>query len=154
MDIFAFASKTETQGMVLTEAMASGKPIVALDAPGAREVVIDGYNGKLLLNDDVTQFVVALETLAAFPTRKREKFRDAALATAKQFSMPNSAAKCLNVYKGLIRKKVKRPRISRWQKFSRSMHTEWGLCLNVLRSVRKTLAHEPKKNTKSYSLIK
>src|SRR5690606_3392577 len=35
MDLFAFASFSETQGMVLTEAMAAGLPVVALDAPGA-----------------------------------------------------------------------------------------------------------------------
>lgn len=33
MRVFAFASKSETQGMVLTEAMAAGLPVVALDAP-------------------------------------------------------------------------------------------------------------------------
>ncbi len=33
MDVFAFASQTETQGMVLTEAMAAGLPVVAVDAP-------------------------------------------------------------------------------------------------------------------------
>ncbi|MFO8007411.1 MAG: glycosyltransferase [Candidatus Brocadiia bacterium] len=39
MDAFTFASQTETQGMVLVEALAAGCPLVALDAPGAREVV-------------------------------------------------------------------------------------------------------------------
>ena len=48
MDVFAFASTSETQGMVLTEAMAAGLPVVALDAPGAREVVRDMHNGRLL----------------------------------------------------------------------------------------------------------
>ena len=34
MDIYTFASQSETQGMVLTEAMACGVPVVAIDAPG------------------------------------------------------------------------------------------------------------------------
>ncbi|MBI1389309.1 MAG: glycosyltransferase, partial [bacterium] len=42
MDVFAFASLSETQGMVVSEAMAGGAPVVALDAPGVREVVTDG----------------------------------------------------------------------------------------------------------------
>ena len=42
MDIFAFASFSETQGMVLAEAMAAGLPAVALDASGVREVVRNG----------------------------------------------------------------------------------------------------------------
>ena len=41
MDVFAFASQTETQGMVLTEAMAAGKPVVAPDGPGIHDVVRD-----------------------------------------------------------------------------------------------------------------
>lgn len=44
-------SKTGTQGMVLVEAMASGKPVIALDASGTREVVEDGLNGRLLKED-------------------------------------------------------------------------------------------------------
>jgi glycosyltransferase involved in cell wall biosynthesis len=39
MDVFVFASQSETQGLVLTEAMAAGIPVVAVDAPGVREVV-------------------------------------------------------------------------------------------------------------------
>jgi glycosyltransferase involved in cell wall biosynthesis len=45
MDVFVFSSKSETQGMVLTEAMAASTPVIALDASGAREVVEDGRNG-------------------------------------------------------------------------------------------------------------
>jgi glycosyltransferase involved in cell wall biosynthesis len=50
MDGFAFASLSETQGMVLTEAMAAGVPVVAVSAPGVDEVVRDGANGRLLRN--------------------------------------------------------------------------------------------------------
>src|SRR5690606_36914192 len=48
MDVFAFASLSETQGMVLAEAMAAGVPVVALNASGVREMVRDGSNGFLL----------------------------------------------------------------------------------------------------------
>ena len=50
MDVFVFSSQSETQGMVLAEAMAAGVPAVALDAPGAREIVND-RNGRLLPGD-------------------------------------------------------------------------------------------------------
>ena len=53
MDLFAFASKSETQGMVLTEAMAAGLPVVALDANGVREVVSDYSNGRLLHGESI-----------------------------------------------------------------------------------------------------
>ena len=41
MDVFAFSSQSETQGMVLAEAMAARTPVVALDGPGVRDVVND-----------------------------------------------------------------------------------------------------------------
>ncbi len=44
-DLFIFASTSETQGMVLLEAMAGGCPVVAVRASGIYDVVKDGYNG-------------------------------------------------------------------------------------------------------------
>ncbi|MBI4636302.1 MAG: glycosyltransferase [Candidatus Rokubacteria bacterium] len=50
-DLFLFASETETQGLVLAEAAASGLPAVAVSAPGCDEVVKDGETGVLTKND-------------------------------------------------------------------------------------------------------
>jgi 1,2-diacylglycerol 3-alpha-glucosyltransferase len=44
-DLFVFASTSETQGMVLVEAMAGGCPVVAVNASGVYDVVEDGFNG-------------------------------------------------------------------------------------------------------------
>lgn len=44
-DAFLFASKSETQGMVILEAMAAGLPVVAVRSSGIDDVVRDGYNG-------------------------------------------------------------------------------------------------------------
>src|SRR5690606_2788374 len=41
MDLFVFSSQSETQGMVLAEAMAARTPVVALDGPGVRDVLND-----------------------------------------------------------------------------------------------------------------
>lgn len=56
MNVFAFASLSETQGIVLVEAMAAGVPVVAVDAPGVREVVKDGYNGRLIFGENQNNF--------------------------------------------------------------------------------------------------
>lgn len=50
-DLFLFTSKSETQGIVLLEAMALGNPVVALDASGVRDIVADGENGYLTEED-------------------------------------------------------------------------------------------------------
>ncbi|MFW6353553.1 MAG: glycosyltransferase, partial [Verrucomicrobiota bacterium] len=48
MDLFLFTSKTDTQGLVLAESMAAGTPLLALDAPGARDCIEDGRSGVFL----------------------------------------------------------------------------------------------------------
>ena len=44
-DAFLFASKSETQGMVILEAMSAGLPVVAVRSSGIEDVVRDGLNG-------------------------------------------------------------------------------------------------------------
>jgi len=51
-DLFLFGSKTETQGLVLVEAMAGGTPAIAIGALGVRDVVIDEVNGFLSREDE------------------------------------------------------------------------------------------------------
>lgn len=47
-DVFLFSSQTETQGIVLAEAMASGLPVVALVGPGQNDIIVQNYNGYLI----------------------------------------------------------------------------------------------------------
>lgn len=102
MDVFAFASLSETQGMVLTEAMAAGLPVVALDAAGVREVVRDGWNGRLLQTESVASFSAALAWVRALPAEQRAALQQHALDTAETYSMPRSADKSLGLYADLI----------------------------------------------------
>lgn len=50
-ELFLFASKSETQGIVLEEAMAAGNPIVAVRASGVEDVVKNGINGYMTEED-------------------------------------------------------------------------------------------------------
>jgi glycosyltransferase involved in cell wall biosynthesis len=54
-DLFVFASISETQGLVVQEAMAHGLPAVAVAGGGASEAVEDGVNG-LLVRQDASEF--------------------------------------------------------------------------------------------------
>jgi 1,2-diacylglycerol 3-alpha-glucosyltransferase len=47
-DVFATASKSETQPLAYTEAMYVGTPVVALGTPGAADMIVDGENGILV----------------------------------------------------------------------------------------------------------
>jgi glycosyltransferase involved in cell wall biosynthesis len=102
MNLFAFASKSETQGMVLTEAMAAGLPVIALDANGVREVVSDYSNGRLLHEASIETFVSALQWTAGLPAEQYRKLERAAHDTAESFSMSHSADKALACYTNLL----------------------------------------------------
>ena len=49
-DLFIFPSQTDTQGIVLAESMSQGVPIIALDGPGQRDIIINGENGFIVEN--------------------------------------------------------------------------------------------------------
>ena len=133
IDVFAFASLSETQGMVLTEAMAAGLPVVALDAPGAREVVEDGVNGRLLRGATPAAFGAALRGITALDAEARRTMRQAALDTAEAFSMPRCADRALACYASL------RPRTAAdareddkgWEDVITAIRTEWDILKSV-----------------------
>ncbi|MDP2122660.1 MAG: glycosyltransferase, partial [Hoeflea sp.] len=109
MDIFAFSSFSETQGLVLVEAMTAGCPVVALDAPGVREVVEDRINGRLLPGDaDATGFAAALGALAGAPDEERQAMRRAARRTAAAFAADVTVARTRAYYQRIIGKRQRR----------------------------------------------
>ena len=60
-DVFAFASPTETQGLVIVEAMAAGLPVAAVGAGGVAEVV--GAEGGLLTDPNPSALGAAIRRL-------------------------------------------------------------------------------------------
>lgn len=82
-DIFVFPSDTETFGNVVTEALASGLPVVAADRGGVRDTVIPGETGIRCTPRDAESFAQGLLTLlsdAALREQLRAGARRAALA--------------------------------------------------------------------------
>jgi phosphatidylinositol alpha 1,6-mannosyltransferase len=63
-DAFVFASVTETLGLVVLEAMASGLPVVATPAGGVRDHLRDGQNGLTYPEGDVGAMAGAMVRLA------------------------------------------------------------------------------------------
>jgi 1,2-diacylglycerol 3-alpha-glucosyltransferase len=95
MDVFTFASHTETQGMVVAEAMAAGVPVVALDALGVREVVEDGINGRLLPSEDIEAFSSALHWVEELTDGKLTALKENAYNNARRFSKQYCARRAL-----------------------------------------------------------
>jgi glycosyltransferase involved in cell wall biosynthesis len=71
-ELFASASRTETQGLVLAEALAAGLPVVALAGPGVPDSVRDGVDGLIVPEEP------AAERRAALAAAMRDLVRDAA----------------------------------------------------------------------------
>lgn len=97
MDLFVFSSQSETQGMVVSEAMAAGTPVVALSAPGVDDVV-NNDNG-LLLSDSTPAETFADECLSLLQNKAALAAKQQpALDTAMRFSVQRSAELLLNWY--------------------------------------------------------
>lgn len=134
MDVFVFASQSETQGLVVTEAMAAGIPVVAVDASGIREVVKDRVNGRLLLNENLEDFVSALVWFKKQPVSQIKKMRKACLETAQGFSMKVCVERALKIYVSLTTNKgffQRKSDDSLWSNAIRSIQTQWGLAKNL-----------------------
>jgi glycosyltransferase involved in cell wall biosynthesis len=136
MDVFVFASRSETQGMVLTEAMATGKPVVALDAPGVREVVIDGYNGRLLTSEREEDFAAALGQIDSASSLERRQLEAAARETAQQFSMDRCGRGLVRLYDNLVSQQPHEPKDeSSWHHAMEEIKAEWELLKNMAGAV-------------------
>jgi glycosyltransferase involved in cell wall biosynthesis len=143
MDVFAFSSRSETQGLVVTEAMAAGLPVVALRASGVREVVQPGVNGLLLPAEaSPAEFARALGRLAA-GRRLLSAFRRAAIATAAEFSRERCAQRALSFYAD-IQRATRRKRMiasqNMWVVLQERLGIEWNLLSRNARALSTALA--------------
>lgn len=136
MDVFAFASKSETQGMVLAEAMAAGTPVVALDASGVREILADEQNGRLIQNEDIGAFSEALSWVAELDSRAYRELRQGADRTAREYALDRSAERALSLYAELVRKgPAQRPDFDGWTNLIGRIAAEWEILSGSARAL-------------------
>ena len=145
MNIFAFASKSETQGIVLVEAMAAGVPVVAVDAPGVREVVKDGYNGRLIFAEDQDHYAEALAWCLKRPDDEFRQMRENARATAMEFAVEPCAKRMLAIYQAVGEKEYASPDVknSAWGSLAGRLTTEWDMFKNMLYSSGAVIRDKP-----------
>ncbi len=137
MDVFVFSSKSETQGLVLVEAMASGVPVIALDASGVREVVKDGINGFLIMQEHENIFKEALRRFFEMPSEKKIMMANEAKKTTESFTIHTCVSKLINVYETLKNENgIGQHRDeSAWEHSMEQIKTEWELFSNLTSAI-------------------
>lgn len=99
-DIFIFSSRTETQGLVLLEAMAQGVPVVSIAEMGTRDVLKDGI-GVWIAQEDLADFSGKVVTLLRQGQMRRE-LGDGGRDYANEWSAKRQAQRMLSFYNTVI----------------------------------------------------
>lgn len=105
-DVFCMPSPAELQCIAALEAMASGKPVVAVDAGAVGELCQTERNGFLCEKDDVTQIANALQTLL-LDDAMRKRFGEESLAIAKTHDIAYTLERFEKIYSNLIGSKTR-----------------------------------------------
>lgn len=99
-DGFVFASKTETQGIVLLEAFAGKTPVIAVRASGVEDLVQDGENG-ILTGEDTGEYAEAL-TRFLCDGQLRERLSENAFSAGFSLREEEVAREALRRYNEVI----------------------------------------------------
>lgn len=97
--VFIFASQTETQGIVLAEAMATGLPVIALHGPGQEDIIQHGKNGYLVHSQE--EMIKQLLFLLQQPSHIQQ-LEQGALNSALAYKSPLLSQQLLRLYKTLV----------------------------------------------------
>jgi len=105
-DVFCAPSTGfESFGIVLLEAMAAGKPIVATNIPGYRNILDDGQEGLLVEPENEHALADAVIGLLRNPSLRRE-MSERGRRKAARYDWPIIARQILELYQQLVQKKA------------------------------------------------
>ncbi len=101
-DIFTFSSQTETQGLVVGEAMLAGVPVVALSSPIQKEVY---PKGKAVIINNENEFPEAVIKLLENKEKRKKMAKEAKRFVLNNFSKKLMTEKQIKVFKEVLNKK-------------------------------------------------
>ena len=99
-DVFVFASRTETQGLVLLEALAQETPVVSTAIMGTANVLA-GMQGALIAPEDVAGFSSLVASVLNDPAL-RQSLSQQALGDAKAWSSSAMTIRLVEYYESLV----------------------------------------------------
>ena len=121
-DAFVTASVSEVHPLSVIEAMASGLPVVGIDAPGVADTVSDGVDG-FLSPHDAAAFSAKLTRLA-LDDELRRRMGAAARVKSRDFEIGRTSGQVVALYRALLERPLAARR-TRWD-------TSWRLLLDRL----------------------
>ncbi len=98
-DAFVFASRTETQGLVLLEAMSLGVPVVSTAVMGTRDIVA-AERGALVAQENITDFAAQVRRLLD-DAELRRRVGETGRVYARQWNARDPAEALLAFYQDL-----------------------------------------------------
>ena len=103
LDVYVNVSRAESFGVSVLEASACGRPVVASDVGGLREVVQQGGTGYLVEPGNSEATAQAIYKLASNPELRKKMGARGRAWVQKHYSLESSLEQMLSVYQQLIR---------------------------------------------------
>jgi 1,2-diacylglycerol 3-alpha-glucosyltransferase len=101
-DLFVFSSITETQGLVVQEAMTYGLPAVAVGGGGAADSIVDGVNGHIAQNSPEALCEAILSVLR--DEQEHARLSAGALQTVRGHTASGMVERVVQVYRQVLEK--------------------------------------------------
>ena len=102
-DLFVSTSESESFGMAIVEALASGLPVVATETDGAREVIEPDVTGRLVPVDDVDAIARSTSELLSDPAERARLGANAQQAARQRFGLERMVDETARLYEEVVR---------------------------------------------------
>ncbi len=102
VDLFVFASLTETQGLVVLESLAAGTPVVAIRRMGVANVLKNGEGAVLIDEPDVESFAEKVQSLLSNPSFYEDMKRRGMEYVQANWSIQSRIQEILSTYQKAI----------------------------------------------------
>ena len=101
-DVVVVPSLQEGWGLAVTEAMATGKPVIGTKVGGISDQIIDGYNGSLVPPRDPEAIAQKILELAENPEKTKEMGKKARQLAEEKFNIEIRTKMIITLYKELL----------------------------------------------------
>lgn len=103
LDIFVSASRSESFGLAIVEAMASGLPIIATETEGAKEIIVNKRTGTLVPVGDVDSLATAMRYLISNHTKRQQLGENARTYAQENFSLARMIEETEQLYRETVK---------------------------------------------------